>query len=291
MFLFLTALWMPTFIAKKTITINRVFVLHLINSILALIFFTKFIHKFYKKLPNKNKSTKGIIKRIIKTRWFSYSTHITKNFFNGNFLTPFFAANFGLIEAGIFNIANQLAESLKALTKATVIFSGGGLFSKFKQAPLKIKKRAFKILCKNLNKIIYPIIIFITINYKFIFKFSEQNITSFATTMALLFFIITGTEFFFMAYEQFYIVEESVAKLFIFKLMELILFYSVINSKFLTNPILILLGLVIVKLISFSILAINAYSKWKLKPYFKINKAVIFLSILISIIFSLLIKL
>lgn len=286
MVLYLGTVWIPYIFFNKPITLNSIFLPYLASSVIAVIFFIFFIRNFYKKIPEQEASyPKNLLSRIIKARWLSYSTNVSKTFFTGNFLTPFFAANFGLAEAGIFNLANHVAESVKAIAKATVIFSGGGLFAKLKSAPIKIKKQAFKMLSKNLNKIIYPVLIFIIINNKFIFRLKETTITSSTTAMASLFFVITVTEFFFMAYEQFYTVEEKVGKLLIFKLMEIVMFYTVISAKIFSDPILILIGLVIVKLISFTILAINAYSNWKLKPCLKINGQILFTFILISTIF------
>lgn len=291
MSLYLITIWVPYLFFNRSITLNSIFLPYLISSIVAVIFFVVFINNFYKKLSQSEALyPKSLLSRIIKTRWLSYSSNVSKTFFTGNFLTPFFAANFGLAEAGIFNMANHIAESIKAIAKATVIFSGGGFFAKLKSAPIQIKKQAFKLLSKNLNRIIYPVLIFIIINNKFVFRLKETNITSryvtsSTTVMALLFFVITAIEFFFMAYEQFYTVEEKVGKLFILKLMEMIMFYAVISSKIFYDPILILIGLLVVKLISFSILAINAYSIWKLKPYLNINKVIILTSILLSMVF------
>lgn len=286
MILYLGAVWIPYIFFNKPITLNSIFLPYLISSIVAVTFFIFFIINFYKKMPKQETSNpKNLLSRIIKTRWLSYSTNVSKTFFTGNFLTPFFAANFGLAEAGIFNLANHIAESIKAIAKSTVIFSGGGLFAKLKSAPIKIKKQAFKLLSKNLNKIIYPVLIFIIINNKFVFRLKEVTVTSSTTAMALLFFIITAMEFFFMAYEQFYTVEEKVGKLFIFKLIEITMFYTVISAKMFSDPVYILVGLLIVKLISFTMLAINAYANWKLKPCLKINWTILFISILVSTMF------
>ena len=104
--------------------------------------------------------------------------------------------------------------------------------------------------------------------------------------MTMLFFVITAIELFFMAYEQFYIVEEKVKKLFLFKLIEIIMFYGVISSKGFASPILILLGLLITKLINYAILATNAYANWKLKPTLKVNLNIIYASILLSLLFK-----
>lgn len=291
MSLFLILIWLPYIIKKNEISLIYIFLIFLCISIAGVISFIILVKNYYQKIPDKkNTIPNEIFFRIIKTRFFSYSTNIGKNFFSGNFLTPFFAATFGLEEAGLFNIANHIAESIKAITKAIIMFSGGGIFAQLKTSTIKIKRYAFKLISMSLNNIIYPVLIFIIINNQFLFRTNNNQISITTASMALLFFIITSMELFFMAYEQFYVVEEKVKKLFLFKLFEMLMFYIVISSKILINPILLLLGLLIIKIISFILLAINAYSNWKLKPIFKVNLFLVITSILISILFKFLFK-
>lgn len=285
MSLFLCWIWIPHFLFGQPITLNLIFIPYAINSVIAVLFFTFFLSSFYKKLPTEKLSVPvSLDKRVLKTRFLSYFISVGKNLFTGNFLTPFFAATFGYQEAGIFNLANHIAESIKAITKSTIIFSGGGLFAKLKSKSISVKKRAFKMLCDNLNKIIYPVIIFITVNYKLIFNLKESSISQSTATIAILFFLMTSLEYFFMAYEQFYIVEEQTGKLLLLKLFEFGMFYIVITSKLTGSPIAVILNLIIVKLISFATTSINSYYLWKLKPIFKVKLNIIIFSFLFSLI-------
>ena len=104
--------------------------------------------------------------------------------------------------------------------------------------------------------------------------------------MFLLFLLISLTELFFILYEQFYIIEEAVSKLFFFKLLELAMLYGVIKSPLAISPILILLGLIVVRFVSFLIIASNAFYTWKIKPFFKTTYTLFITSIIISITFS-----
>jgi hypothetical protein len=288
MSLFLILIWLPYIITKQEISLLYIFSVFLATSITGVIFFILITIDYCKKIPEKTDNPpQKIISRIIRARFFSYTTNVGKNFFSGNFLTPFFAATFGLQEAGLFNIANHLAESVKAITKSIIMFSGGGVFAQLKTSTIKVKKLAFKLISTNLNNIIFPVLIFITINNKFLFRINDNSAPISTTSMTLLFFIITSMELFFMAYEQFYVVEEKVEKLFLFKLFEMLMFYIVISSKILTNPILVLLSLLIIKILSFIILAVNAYTNWKLKPIFKVNTYLTGISFFISIAFKL----
>jgi len=107
-----------------------------------------------------------------------------------------------------------------------------------------------------------------------------------AIALALVFLLITFMEYFFMSYEQFYIVEENSGRLFIFKLLEFSLFYTFIISKNFTTPIFTLLGIVLVRLLSFTIIATNAYALWKIRPSFKIKIKTLIIYFILSILFS-----
>ncbi|KKP24730.1 MAG: hypothetical protein SZ59_C0001G0048 [candidate division TM6 bacterium GW2011_GWF2_28_16] len=289
MALFLSAIWIPYFIFNKQITLNLIFIPFFINSVLAIIFFIYLLKKYYANLPNNHNSENNkIIYKIIKTRTLNYAINISKNLFTGNFLTPYLAANIGWSEAGIFNLASHIAESIKAITKSTVIFSGGGLFAKLKSKSIFVKKSAFALVCKNLNKIIYPVIIFTLINSKFIFDIKKTTISQETFSIVILFFLISSFEYFFSIYEQFFIIEENAGKLLFIKLFEFLMFFIAIKITNYNNAISILLSLIIVKLISFFLLSTSAFYIWKLKPNFKISKNLLFISILISILFYLL---
>ncbi|MBU4269865.1 hypothetical protein L6269_00250 [Candidatus Dependentiae bacterium] len=272
MILFLSSIWAPYFFFNQIITLNLIFISFLINSILALICFMVFIKNYQSTLPNIQENLdKKILHKIFKSRFLNYFINLDKNFFTGNFLTPFFASNFGMLEAGIFNLANHIAESIKAITKSTVIFSGGSLFAKLKSKSLRVKRTIFKLICENINKIIYPIVIFIVINNKLFFGSTAiDKLSNSIITLTGLFFLITCLEYFFTAYEQFFVIEEKTEKLLLLKLFEFLMFYIVINFNG-ASILTILLGLLITKLISFAATSLTAFYIWQLKPSFKIS--------------------
>ncbi len=291
MILFLSSIWAPYFLFNQIITLNLIFISFLINSILALICFMVFIKNYQSTLPNIQESLdKKLLHKIFKSRFLNYFINLDKNFFTGNFLTPFFASNFGMLEAGIFNLANHIAESIKAITKSTVIFSGSSLFAKLKSKSLRVKRTIFKLICENINKIIYPIVIFIVINNKLFFGSTAiDKLSSSIITLTGLFFLITCLEYFFTAYEQFFIIEEKTEKLLLLKLFEFLMFYIVINFNG-ASILIILLGLLITKLISFAATSLTAFYIWQLKPSLKIDVksliSYIFLSILIRFLIT-----
>ena len=282
MILFLSSIWAPYFLFNQIITLNLIFISFLINSILALISFMVFIKNYQATLPDiQDNLDPKLLRKIFKTRFLNYLINLDKNFFTGNFLTPFLASNFGLLEAGIFNLANHIAESIKAITKSTVIFSGGSLFAKLKSKSLRVKRIIFKLICENINKIIYPIVIFIVINNKLFFGSAMDKFSNSIMTLTGLFFLITCLEYFFTAYEQFFVIEEKTEKLLLLKLFEFLMFYIVINFNG-SSILAILSGLLITKLISFTATSLTAFYIWQLKPSFKISLKIIIFCILLS---------
>ncbi|MCF7800181.1 hypothetical protein K9L05_02095 [Candidatus Babeliales bacterium] len=286
---YVSTVWICYLFFNFKITQNLVFIPYLIDTFLGVSIFSFYVFNFYKKLNNKKLDyPENLLIRIIKTRFFNYSIQVGKNFFTGNFLTPFFASGFGLEKAGIFNLANHIAESIKSIMKVTFIFSGNALLARIKDSSLSVKRLAFNALSKNLSLIIYPIIIFVLINYKNLIKLKNMYfLTSNTILQSSIFSIIALLEYFFIIYEQFYIVEEKTARLFLFKIFEFALFYIFILLKNFANPILALISIFIVKVLSLLLISINAYILWKIKPDFRINSIYLFICTIISLLFYL----
>ena len=286
-FIFLSIIWIPYLFFNIRITPTLVFFSYALDSILGTITFIFIIKNFYKTLPNKKLSfPSDLWPRIFKTRFFNYSIQASKNFFTGNFLTPFFASQFGLSQAGIFNLANHIAESIKAIMKATIIFSGNALLAKLKTTTMKLKKQAFDLLGTKLNIVIYPIIIFLLINQKTLLNLKgTANLSQYTLSLVLLFLLITFMEYFFMIYEQFYVIEEKAGKLFLFKVLEMTLFYSFVILNNFPTPLMTLVIIIIIRTLIFLIIATNAYSIWKIKPNFKIKYKYLIYYIIFSLIF------
>jgi hypothetical protein len=263
-----------------------VFVPYLLNSACCTLAFIFFAYQYYKTLPDtKTERPKDFWRRVFKTRLFNYSIHMSKNFFTGNFLTPFFAATFGLRVAGVFNLANHIAESIKAIMKSTIIFSGNALFAKLKSTSIRAKREAFTLLFQKLNIVIYPVLIFIIINYKHIIALKGYApIPQTTLSLSLLFLMVSMSEYFFLIYEQFYIVEERSSTLFIFKFFEFLLFYTFITLNHFTSPITAMLGLIIIKTLSLTAISATAYSLWKVKPSFYIKQKYLIYYGIISIL-------
>lgn len=285
--LYLLVIWIP-FIYGAPLTLNLIFIPHLADSLLALLIFFIMTARFYRSLPNLPLDLpKKLWKRITLTKANNYLLRISRHMFTSNFLTPLFAIKFGLSSAGIFYFASTLANTTQSIVRSLVTYSGGALFANLKDAPQTEKKAAFNLLCHKLIQVIAPVIIFLCVNHKAIIKLgASSNITNITLSLALLFLIISFTEFFFVLYEQFYIIEDAAGKLFLFKLLELAIFYGLIAAGTSESQTSTLLMIILIRFVSFSIIAINAYQNWKITPNFKANKYLIIGSLLFSLIIS-----
>ncbi|MFH0898079.1 MAG: hypothetical protein V1855_00700, partial [bacterium] len=105
-------------------------------------------------------------------------------------------------------------------------------------------------------------------------------------SMFVMFLIIILTEFFLLLYEQFYIIEEASNKLFFFKLLEMSLLYIAVSSKTSGTPLMLLSNMIIIRLVSFLIIATNAYFNWKIWPHIKTKAYYITGCIVGALIFS-----
>lgn len=295
MAMYYAAVWLPYFLFSRPLTINSIFIPYLINSIIALILFTIIIIWHYQTLPSgesypapsapdaSDPVVPGLWRRILRTRYFNYLINIETFLISGNFLVPFFATTFGLHQAGLFKIANIVAHSIKALVKAAIHFPGTALLASVKTKSLEVKKAAFYTLSSKLNHIIIFIILFLSINYHTFAMFYQTSKSAWA--YASIFIGITIVHQLFVVYEQFYIIEEFVGKLFIIKSIEFILFYLLIIANTQITPLAALINIGLIQLLCFSILAIHAYARWKIKPYFKVTPSFIVVTTLISLAF------
>jgi hypothetical protein len=211
---------------------------------------------------------------------------LSREVFTANFLTPFFAVKFGFEYAGIFYLAAVIAHSIQSVLKISVGYLGNAILANLKNSSQSEKKRAFELLTQKLSTLIIPILIILFINHGKILSYANYATLNAATIgLALLFLTIQILDFILSLYEQFYIMEEASIKFFFYKILEFVLFYLFISysahSKSLAT---ILFGIISIKMMSFAIISLNAYSNWKIKPKFKANPFYVTLSVIIALL-------
>ncbi len=291
--IYLASIWIPYFTFHPHLSPNHIFIPHVIDSIACVTIFIIFIRRYYKTLPRDTMShfPPSFAKRLISTRLFNYLLRIGRNIFTSNFLTPLFALKFDLGSAGIFYLVSMGISAIQAIVKASINYSGNALLANIKESGQLAKKEAFSVLSQKLIIVIAPVIILVVGNITTIAHLGMQyNITMYGLSLALLYLLISFSEFFFILYEQFYIIEESAQKLCFFKLLEFVIFYGLITSSTITSPIATLIGLIIIRIISFFIIATNAFYLWKVKLNFKTNYWYLLIWIIISLVIALIIN-
>ena len=271
--IYLSSIWTLFLGFNFNLSPNLIFIPHLFDSGITVSIFIFLMLKQYNTLPQeKTKFPKGLKKRIFHSRIFNYFLRISKDLFTSNFITPFFAAKFGLKQAGIFFLAGIVVTSLQSIVKAAISYPGNALLASIKNCPNKLKDEAFGILSTKLMVIISPLIIFTAINHKTLVRLSNlKDITSTTLSFLILYLLITFIEFFFTLYEQFFILEEAGQRLFLFKLFEFMLLYAALTTNANASPSIILTSLIAIKVISLLIIAITAFYHWKIQPTFKIS--------------------
>ncbi len=290
---YLAILWSSYFMFGFALSYKLIFVPHLLNSFAALFAFSIIIYKHYQAFPDTiTQLPLSLNTRIMHTQGFNYLLRLSRNVFTSNLLTPLFAYKFGLAQAGLFYLASTIATSTRSIVKSSIGYSGGALLAHLKDRTSSEKIRAFSTICNKLVMITVPLIIFMSCNYSNIIKLgATKNLTGTTIAFLFLYLVITGTEFFFILYEQFYIVEEAAKNLFLFKILEFLCFYFIVISQNVVSPIIALVSIIAIRFVSLLSIAIHAYYRWRIKPTCKISweyvGSCIALSLCCSIIFFL----
>lgn len=291
--IYLGVVWIPFTLGFVTLSPHLIFVPYCIDSILALILFTYIIKKMYKLLPQENSTgiPRGLSVRMWRTRLFNYLTTINRELFTSNMITPLFALKFGLKQAGIFYFASMLARSLYGIIRSTITHPGNALLAQVKNGDVHEKKEAFQLVSTKVVLTLAPLLICLGFNYKKLVMMSLSTQCSNTTLVfTAMYLLITFSELFFLLYEQFYILEESAGKLFIFKCAEVALFYGLIAFDNSLSPLTMLLSIVILRSITFIAVALNGFYQWGIVPSIRIPisyfASYIGLAILTSLILS-----
>jgi hypothetical protein len=284
---YLLLIWLPYAVLGWPLTLNSIFIPHIIDSAAITVLFFILLYNIYKELPSVEKPEyeNNLTRRIIKARFFNYAARITRELFSKHFLTPLFALRFGLAKAGMFFFAGTIATSIQSIIKVVIGYSGYALLANLKHAQHHEKQRAFHLMSKRLVTMIAPIGIFILINHQHILALSRREDLAFVTlSMMLLFLTVILTEFFFILYEQFYIVEEATQKLFFFKLFEVLMFYLLIFSAPILSVTNTLIRIIFIRIVTLAAVSLNAFFIWNIYPHIRTRKRYLLAATVFSVI-------
>ncbi len=284
---YLTLIWIPYILFNLPITLKSILVFHIVDSLMVTIIFSSLFYKIYKNLPSAEVSLPVKIKnRIINAKVFNYLLRLSREVFTSNFLTPFFALKFGFEYAGLFYLAAVIAHFIQSMFKISVGYLGNAILANLKNSSPHEKQHAFELITRKLSTLLGPLIIILFINHSKILRYANcSNLSTATIGLALLFLTIQIIDFVTSLYEQFYVMEEKSFRLFCYKALEFTIFYIFISySKHCQTLSTILLGIISIKMLSFAMVSINAYSIWKIKPKFHANPRYLVLSIAIALL-------
>jgi len=268
-FLYMGLLWFP-FVCFPSfqMSVNSLLIPHFIDSIIVFSGFCIFTFLYYKQCaPGGDSLPTNFFKKLMISRVFNCLLRVGRNMFStGNLITPVFALKFGVAYAGVFYVASTLATALSNIIKCVVYYAGNIVLAYTKSDTLTSRREVFKALSRRIVSIVFPVLTIIGFNYSNIVLLAGQkNLASNLFTFTLVFISIVFFEFFFLLYEQFYIIEELAPKFFIFKAIELVLFYGLTLSTSVSSPLSLLIGVIGIKIFSFIIVSSDAYFTWKIR--------------------------
>jgi hypothetical protein len=272
--IYLSLVWLPYIFYTRELTIKSILIPHVIDSVACVLIFSSIIFKVYKALPNTDQDPKikKIGKRIFVTRFFNFILKATRELFSNNFLTPLFASQFGLYQAGIFYFAGSIATSFQSVIKVGLNYPTNALFANLRTHHSNLKKQAFSLSCQKLVTLLAPFIIFILISHNAALRLSSSvAIIPKAFIFFILFQTITIIEFFVTLYEQFYVVEEAAHKIAFYRIFETALMLSIVffaPKHSITN---MLIQLIVIKAVSLAAIAVHTYYLWKITPKFNVS--------------------
>lgn len=277
----------------------------ILESLASNIFLSIIIYKFYKNITENlnyvptdlSSSHNPSIKNIVFNRLYVYINQLTHLFFSGNFIIPFLAYKYGLEQISSLKLTNNIAVFITVLMERIFGITSAALLTHVKNLKISKRREAIQISTDKLYNILYAIIIFLIINFKFITSY-KMAIANINWMPIYLFLILIFFENFFITYEQYLIVEEKSYYLMLINSISAILFYIISIPTFEYNQInklnlslsKLLTILIFIRVFSFILLRLVCYLKLKMNLPYKIKPQYLLCYILFSIAFFILTK-
>ncbi len=278
---YIAAIWSLYGIGYE-LTIYLIFMPMLISSLCAMIIFGHYVYHLYTQLPESSSEPleKTIPHRFRIARFFNFLNQMSHLIFSSNFLVPFFAMQFGFDIAGLFKLISSSAHSITILINKIFGHTTEALLAQVKEMDLTTKRAVFAKITSNIYQTLYAIIIFFVINHTVILS-SQRTQVDTPWLLMSLFFIVHLSEYFFMAYEKFYITHEKTAQLFCFTLITTAALMVGLRAAMGYGPLAILITMLTIRVISFLGIGTLSFYTWQIKPnltmqpYFFISSLVI----------------
>lgn len=281
MFLYSFIVWISYFY-WNTLTLHMVFAPMVFLLIIKVIVFGWYGFSWYTSIPEGDTSIKQIdIYRILKNRFFIFLHQMSNQLFSSNFLVPLFALQFGLEYAALLRLMSTIVYSITSIIQKIFTTSSIVAFAHSKENFAQTKD-LFKLISEWINQIVIMLSIFFLINYSPIFGTTKSHII---LGMGYLYLLISFCATLFIAYEEFYIIQEKTFLLCCINGILLLFTYFGIAHNIQLSPILTLAILALLRIASFITLSIISYSIWKIRPSIKFHSISFIGSLVISLLF------
>ncbi|MDR3645926.1 MAG: hypothetical protein P4L22_00110 [Candidatus Babeliales bacterium] len=286
--LYFATVWGYYLITAK-ISLLTILVPFVLESLISNIFLLIITYNYYKTISQTELAPKIAIASIVSNRFFVYINQISHMFFSGNFIIPFLASIYSLEHISTLKLTNNIAVFITVLMERIFGITSAALLTHVKFLQISDRRQALNISTSKLYNILYAIIIFLIINFKFLSSYkiaiSDMNWMPIYLFLALLIF-----ENFFITYEQYLIVEGKSYYLMFINSISALLFYIILDKTQLSLSE-ILGVLIAIRISSFLLLRLICYLILSVNLPYKIKLKHILFYILTSLLFLTLCKL
>jgi hypothetical protein len=258
--LFLGCIWIP-YLFGRTLTPSSILLAHLADSSVATVFLGLITAIQYEKLPTTSKDDSlPSARRIIISKIFTYLNRLSREITSSNVLTPLYASLFGYEKVSIFYFLGIATTAYQMIIKNTITYSGNALLAKLRHAPKEEKSLAFNLITEKLLLMLaLPLIVFL------MFYYDAAKIIDHSLLLILIgFLVLMSIDLVLHVYEQYYLVQESAPKFFIFKLTESAACMAVFYFGSTWSMTQAFASFIVIKFFITLCTAIHAYAKWGL---------------------------
>ncbi len=252
-----------TFDSMTLLTCWQVFA---VTSLLQLLLLSLGMLRMYMTLPAAASTAPFFLMRFTKTRLFSWALQCLNQLYSGNFLVPICAIQFGIESASLLKVITSISYWLTLIAKRVFGITSNALLAHVKSRSPETQTKAFHYLSDVFNQGIICVLIFLLINgHKLgvlLYKAPPQ------VTWSLLYFmlLLTFFESFFVLYEKWYILEEDAHTYLGFNLLSVGFVYLI--ARTLSSPLSILVGIISVRVVTFTVLMLFSFYRWHIWPSF-----------------------
>lgn len=262
---YITCVW-SCIMSGISIRLLHVFGPMLMSSVGSLFVILILLYRWYSTLDTASTVCTLDSRTLITQRFFNYITHLSHVFFSSNFLIPFFAVQFGAASAGGFKLISSLVSSLTIAFKKIFGGSAAALLAHMHHDDADKKKHAFDVIVKkSWYGTVWCLAIFTIITTLLTYSHSTAFML-FNYPMIFAYVALTFSEYFFVAYEVFFITQQRSAHLTIISLLSLILIAGGLYMAQGASPLILISALCVARACTFTLMTTAWFYLWRKKP-------------------------